>query len=196
MKSDYPKGVILNCSPRKNGNSEILSTTIAGALSLHSQVETIRIQDLTISACDQCDSHCLRTGHCITKDDMEKIYQHIETDDFTVIVTPVHFAGIPGYAKIMMDRCQKYWAQKRLLGRHSVGPKTGFAALIGGMAPGQGFEGARLTVDRFMQTINSRPSPEHMLVLPRVDSRGEVRTREEDIRPFVELLVEAVTQRA
>lgn len=193
MKSDYPQGIILNCSPRKKGNSEILSAVLSGALSLYSHVETIRVQELTISACDECDKHCLRTGQCVTKDDMESIYRHIEKDDFIAVVTPVHFAGIPGYAKIMIDRCQKYWAQKRLLGRSPVSRKRGFVAMIGGMAPGQGFEGARLTLDRFMQTIQSRPDPEHVLILPHVDARGEVRKHGNDIRPFVDSLVETVT---
>lgn len=193
-KSDYPQGLIVNCSPRKGGNSEILSTTLAGALSLCSRVETIRVQELKISACGECDRHCLRTGHCATKDDMEIIYRHIETDSFLLVVTPVHFAGIPGYAKIMMDRCQKYWAQRRLLGEIPVTHKKGFAALIGGMAAGQGFEGARLTLDRFMQTINCRPDSEHLLVLPHVDSRGEIRRHQEDIRPFVESVVDAIAR--
>jgi len=129
----------------------------------------------------------------VTKDDMENIYRHIEADDFIAVVTPVHFAGIPGYAKIMMDRCQKYWAQKLLLGRSPVIRKKGFVALIGGMAPGQGFEGARLTLDRFMQTINCRPDPKDVLILPNVDARGEVRKHRKDIRSFVDSMVETVS---
>ena len=93
------------CSPRQQGNTEILvrealtAAREAGA----EEVEMVSLANKKIFPCDGCDC-CLETGECIIDDDMQHIYPKLLTADGIIIGTPVYFWGACGLAKIFIDR--------------------------------------------------------------------------------------------
>ena len=100
------KVLIVNGSPRKNGNSAVLATEVAeGARSQGAEVETVRLQSLDIKPCDGCDT-CRTTGNgCHIDDDMQLLYPKIRAADALVLAGPVYYFTVSAQTKLFMDRC-------------------------------------------------------------------------------------------
>jgi len=97
--------VILFGSPRKNGNTDKLTTAfIQGAESAGKNVILFRITDMTINFCIGC-SHCFENKSiCIHKDDMEKILDAIRNADALVFASPVYYCSVSAQLKLALDR--------------------------------------------------------------------------------------------
>ena len=98
------KVLIVVGSPRKGGNTEILTSRIAeGAASAGASVETIRLADLEIRECDGCHA-CWRGRPCSKDDDMRDLYARIGACDIVVFGTPVYWYGPTALMKAFIDR--------------------------------------------------------------------------------------------
>lgn len=97
--------VILIGSPRKNGNTEILSDAyIKGAVSAGNTVKKICLGQKKISPCIDC-KYCYRNdGKCIIQDDMEEVYEELTKADVIVLASPVYFYGFSAQLKCCIDR--------------------------------------------------------------------------------------------
>jgi len=94
----------ITCSPRKEGNTEILvQEALSGAKENGAEVELIRICEMNIKACDGCKT-CQQTGKCRINDDMQKVYEKMLAANGIIIGSPVYFWSISGQAKTFMDR--------------------------------------------------------------------------------------------
>lgn len=94
----------LVCSPRKNGNTEILvREALKEAEKNGAGTEIIRIADMHILPCDGC-AHCHAEGQCRIDDDMQRLYEKMLDADGIVVGSPVYFWSVTGQAKILMDR--------------------------------------------------------------------------------------------
>ena len=92
------------CSPRKEGNTEILINEALKASKEHgAETELVRIADLTISPCDGCES-CHQDGECRIKDDMQELYRKLLETDGIILGSPVYFWSISSQAKTFIDR--------------------------------------------------------------------------------------------
>jgi len=92
------------CSPRKEGNTEILvREALAGAAEKGAETELLHLADLKISPCTACEA-CSETGECIIEDDMKEIYPKLLSADGIIIGTPVYFWTVSAQAKLLMDR--------------------------------------------------------------------------------------------
>ena len=56
-----------------------------------------------------------RTAPASRRTTCSKLYPHLRAADSIVIAAPVYAMGMPGVAKIMIDRCQPFWALKYVL---------------------------------------------------------------------------------
>ncbi len=148
------KGLILNFSPNKKGNSCYIAKEIYKNLKKYFVLDLININDLKISKCDGCQNYCYKYGRCKIRDDMENLYEHFENDDILVFVTPVYFYHIPGYAKIMIDRCQPYWVRKYVFGEFNMKRKLGSIIAIGATKGKKLFSGINLTMKYFFDIFN------------------------------------------
>ena len=102
-------------SPRKGGNSgRLLEEALKGAEQAGAMVDRVRLADLNISPCRECDG-CDRTGQCIIQDDMLKVYPKLLEADVIILASPIFFYGITGWAKALIDRSQSLWVKKHLL---------------------------------------------------------------------------------
>lgn len=100
------KIVVLNGSPRKQGNTAALIREFTrGAEKAGHAVTRFDLADMDIHGC--CG--CLAGGKdlenpCILKDDMCKIYPEYRAADILVFASPMYYWGISGQLKCTLDR--------------------------------------------------------------------------------------------
>ena len=105
------------CSPRKDGNTEILvREALEAAREAGSETELILVADKTISPCDGCGS-CLKSGICKIQDDMQVIYEQLELADGVIFGTPVYFLNVTAQAKTVIDRTYSFAGVRKLRGK-------------------------------------------------------------------------------
>ena len=97
------KVVILNGSPRKGGNTEIMAETFAKAADKH-EVEILNIAPMNIEGCLGCKYCYAHQGECVQKDDMQMICDKLAWADGVVMASPLYFAGISAQLKAVLDR--------------------------------------------------------------------------------------------
>jgi multimeric flavodoxin WrbA len=94
----------LSCSPRKQGNTEILlGEALQGAQQEGAEVELYSVVGKAIAPCDGCRT-CRETGECHIKDDMQNIYNKLLEADGIIFGTPVYFYSMTAQAKAVIDR--------------------------------------------------------------------------------------------
>jgi len=92
------------CSPRKEGNTEILvREALKAADEAGAETELILVADKNIAPCDGCGA-CWENGVCKIKDDMQTVYQQLELADGVIFGTPVYFMNVTAQAKAIIDR--------------------------------------------------------------------------------------------
>lgn len=100
------KIVILNGSPRKNGNtSELTAFFRKGAEKNENTVTEFFLGDMNINGCKGCfggGKNC--ESPCVQKDDMEKIYPVYIEADIVVLASPLYYWTISGHLKCAFDR--------------------------------------------------------------------------------------------
>lgn len=100
------KIIILNGSPRKNGNTAALCEAFtAGAESAGHTVSRFDLQQMNIHGC----LGCMKGGKdpaspCVQKDDMDTIYPAYSEADIVVLASPMYFWSMSGQLKIAFDR--------------------------------------------------------------------------------------------
>jgi len=106
------KILALSCSPRIGGNTDLLlDEFLRGAREYECSVEKLQVARLTIRPCVHCDN-CIRTGSCGIKDDMQTIYPNLLKIDALVLAAPIYFMAHCAQAKLLIDRCQVFWARR------------------------------------------------------------------------------------
>ena len=108
------------CSPRKEGNTEIMvEEALEAAREAGAETELVLVADKSIASCDACAT-CRKTGVCHIKDDMQPIYQQLEAADAVILGTPVYFGSVSAQAKAIMDRTYLFLGDRRLSGKVAV----------------------------------------------------------------------------
>lgn len=144
-------------SPRRGGNTDtLLGRAVQGAAAAGGQVEVVRLAELTISPCHECQA-CAETGTCRTADDMQGLYPRLRTCHRLILASPVFFAGLSAQAKLMVDRCQACWMEKYRLHRYVADRPPGrrglFISTCGYNNPSM-FDGPLATVRAFFLTLD------------------------------------------
>lgn len=173
------KVIALNGSPRKGGNTELLlDAAVQGAQGQGAEVAVYRLNSLSLRPCQNCGG-CDEEATCVIADDMQAILRDIRTADRIILASPIFFFNVSAQTKIVIDRCQAFWAEKYL---HKLpvlpGPfgRKGLLLLVGGMkmnARNAGFECAEATARAFFRTVNVQ---EHAtLSYDGFDAKGAIR---------------------
>ena len=157
------KTLIINGSPRKNGNT----VALIRELKKHLNGEVVELSAFYsgIAPCVDCRG-CWKTAKCVVKDDMQIIYE----DDFdnVVIAAPVYFAALPGAVLSLMSRMQPWHAaiffiKEPLIQR----PKKSAAILTAG---GKGnAEKALRHVGTFSKLLNASGFQDHHVISGNTD---------------------------
>jgi multimeric flavodoxin WrbA len=173
------KVIAFNGSPRRGGNTEILLIeAIRGVKDHGADVTTYNLDSLNLRACLNCGK-CDDEGLCVVKDDMQTIHREIRSADRIIVSSPIYFFSVSAQTKIMIDRCQAFWAEK-YVHKKPVPPgmfgRKGLLLLVGGMKQNEknvGFQCAEATVRAFFRTVNVQ---EHFtLAFDAVDKKGAIK---------------------
>lgn len=100
------KIIILNGSPRQNGNtSALVKAFMEGAEKAGNTVTEFFLDTMNIHGCKGCFGGGKNPDSpCVQKDDMDKIYPVYKEADVIVLATPLYYWTISGQLKSAFDR--------------------------------------------------------------------------------------------
>ncbi|MGB9849850.1 MAG: flavodoxin family protein [Moorellaceae bacterium] len=159
-------------SPRRRGNSELLlDAALAGAAEYAAETHKIILAELRINPCRGCES--CRSGECVQRDDMDRLYPWLEQAEVIILASPVYFYGLTAQAKAMIDRCQVFWNRSRQNPvKEDKWGRRGALIAVGATRGPQLFAGAVLTTKYFFKALGMTYCQE--LLLPGLEERGAV----------------------
>jgi len=163
-------------SHRRGGNTEtLLDWCLEAARDEGAEVVKFRLSDLDLHGCWACDG-CWKDGTCVVRDGMQDLFPHLRSADSIVLAAPTYFMGMPAVPKMMVDRCQCFWALKYVLKRSLVEPgrPTRFGAYLScsGTKHPRAFDGAREVVSSLWHVLEVKSVGE--MLIPGVDAKGEI----------------------
>ncbi len=95
--------LIIEGSPRKGGNSDILTDQlIKGAEESNHNTEKIYLTDYKLNYCLGC--YACQKGPCVHDDGMDKLIDKMMKAEVIVLATPVYFYSMSGQLKTFIDR--------------------------------------------------------------------------------------------
>ena len=105
--------LILEGSPRPNGNSDMLAEVFAtGARAKGYEVSVIKVPGYKVNGWFACGMCWSMGTPCVQSDDMEKIFPEIEQADMIVFASPLYFFSWPTQLKSVIDRLYPYTVEK------------------------------------------------------------------------------------
>lgn len=145
------KIVILNGSPRKNGNTSALVREFTkGAKNVGNTVTEFFLDNMNINGCKGCfGGHSSKACPCVQKDDMSKIYPVVKESDVIVLATPLYYWNMSGQIRITIDRL---FALEEGDGNLLRGHGKSSALLMA--AEGYGFEDVILYYNHLMEHLS------------------------------------------
>lgn len=163
-------------SCRREGNTEtLLDWCLAAAEAEGAEVVRFRLADLDLHPCRGCEA-CSKTGECIVGDDMRLLYPYLQGADALVVASPVYSMGIPALPKMVIDRCQPFWALKYVLKRPLPAPEAGrrLGAFLccAGTTFQTVFDGSLQVMRYLWHVLEIEPAGD--LLCPGVDAKGEI----------------------
>ena len=144
------KIVILNGSPRRNGNTSALVRAFSdGAEKAGNTVKEIFLDAMDIHGCKGCfGGHSSRECPCVQNDDMNEIYPAVRECDVIVLATPLYYWNMSGQIRTAIDRL---FALEEGDGNLLRGHDRASALLMA--AEGHGFEGVLSYYDHLMEHL-------------------------------------------
>lgn len=103
------KTLIINGSPRKNGDTAALTEHLKEHLL--GEIKEIHTYDKKISPCIDCRM-CRTNQGCAIEDEMQEIYSYLEVCDNVVIASPLYFTELTGSLLNVCSRLQTYFSSK------------------------------------------------------------------------------------
>ncbi len=100
------KIVMINGSPRKEGNTATMLSTFRAAAAQKGHVCTeFRVYDMKVGGCIACGA-CKRSQNtiCAVNDDFQQIITELKAADALVFASPIYFGQISGPVKCALDR--------------------------------------------------------------------------------------------
>lgn len=98
----------ISSSPRKGSNTDaMIQEILNGARSEGAETAFINVTQHNLKGCVSC-MYCRTNIGCATKDDMQQIYEQINSADFVIFGSPVYMGQVNGQFKILMDRLFPY----------------------------------------------------------------------------------------
>lgn len=124
------KTLILNGSPRKNGDTVSLIRLLTGQLK--GECRVVDVYFAAISPCMDC-RFCWKNDGCAIQDEMQEIYAYIQECDHIVIASPVYFSELTGKMLDVCSRLQRFFCARVFRGENPVAKlKKGAVILVGG----------------------------------------------------------------
>ena len=144
------KIVVLNGSPRRNGNTSALVKAFAeGAESVGNTVTEYFLSSMNIHGCKGCfGGHSSKESPCVQKDDMDKVYPAVKECDVIVLATPLYYWNMSGQIRTAIDRLFAL-----VEGDGNLLRGRGKASALLMAAEGSGFDDVVLYYDHLMEHL-------------------------------------------
>ena len=98
------KVLLVNGSPRKNGNTHTALTEVANTLQQNGvQSEIHWIGNAPMQCCIACQG-CTKAGKCVTNNDVNEFFARLEQADGVIFGSPVYYANCTGSLSGWLDR--------------------------------------------------------------------------------------------
>ena len=155
----------ISSSPRLGGNTEtLLDELIRGMNDAMVQagreseyhIEKIRLAECKLMPCTQCD-HCQKQGECSIQDDITGMYPKLSASDWFLFASPIYFMAHCAQAKLLIDRCQVFWARRYVLKQSLMQPgqkfRRGVFLSVGATHGAKVFNGVKVTMKWFLDAL-------------------------------------------
>lgn len=97
--------LVVSGSPRKGGNTEIMSEAFAkGARESGNTVTVKKLSELTVAPCRDCEYCFSHDGVCSQHDGMTEILEAVDKADMLVFASPVYWSNVSAQIKAVTDR--------------------------------------------------------------------------------------------
>ena len=166
--------LVVNGSPRKNGNSVALAERVAaGARAAGAHVEVFMLANMDIRPCDACES-CQETGDgvCIIGDDMQTLYPLVRRADAIVFASPIYWFTMSAQTKLFIDRC---YALQGAAGNALAGKQVGIVLTYADADPYS--SGAVNAIRTFQDMCRYVEAPIAGIVYGSANAAGEIRNQ-------------------
>jgi len=143
-------------SPRHGNSDALLDAFCAGAKQAGLDITRLAVRDLKFSGCLACGG-CDLTGECILDDDMRLVYRAFREHPLLVVAATIHFAGLPGQLKNLVDRFQCAWVAKYRLKRPwfaKASGRQGYFLCVSALHRQDAYEHARAPLQTLFITLN------------------------------------------
>ena len=121
------KTLIINGSPRKNGNTATLLSELKKHL--HGEVFEIDTYYAKSSPCYDC-RHCWTHAECIIKDEMQDAYELMDAADNVVVASPIYFGNLTGSLLNWASRLQYFGVSRYIRKVEPISAKYRKGAVI------------------------------------------------------------------
>ena len=185
----------ISTSPRVNGNSDLLlRRALAGAGAAGARTELLRLRDLNIAPCVECNS-CRTTGRCGVEDDYQMVLAKMLDADRLIFATPIFFMTVCAQAKVLIDRCQCLWARKYVLKKPltttSGRDRRAMVVAVGGSKSKEMFDSIRLTMKYYLDVLDMHYAAN--LFVNKVENSGDIEKHPSAMKEAFRLGEELVT---
>lgn len=121
-------------------------------------IKKIDLKHMELQGCKACD-YCAETGDCLIRDDMQQIYEEIDSSDIFIVSSPVYFNSVTSLLKKLIDRTQVYWSRKYKLDdnyKRGLDRKGYFLSTAGSRYDNNNFISVIPVIDYFFKAINAK----------------------------------------
>lgn len=146
------KTLILNGSPRKNGDTAALISHLLE--NLLGKVKIVNAYDGSIAPCIDCRA-CRKQDGCIIKDGMQEVYEYLKTCDNVVIASPIYFSELTGQLLNIASRLQTYYSARYIQREEPLLSRKKGAVLLAGGGTGDPMR-AYKTASELLSYMNVR----------------------------------------
>ena len=103
------KVLLINSSPRKNGNSSFMcGVANKFYVDKNFEVTTINLQNEKLDGCIAC-GFCKKNGKCFRQDNTTRLLEDILGYDLIIMFCPVYFCGFDSQTKKLIDRSECFY---------------------------------------------------------------------------------------
>ena len=188
----------ISTSPRVSGNSDLLlRRALAGAGSAGAKTELLRLRDLNIAPCVECNS-CRTTGRCGVEDDYQMVLAKMLDADRLIFAAPIFFMTVCAQAKSLIDRCQCLWARKYVLKKSLITTsgrdRRAMVIAVGGSKSKKMFDSIRLTMKYYLDVLDMHYAAN--LFVNKVEDSGDIEKHPSAMKEAFRLGKELVTAAA
>ena len=126
------KTLVLNGSPRKNGDTVSLINVVSDSLEGDIRKVDTYFTETEISPCIDC-RYCRDKEGCAIHDGMDAVYAYIQECDNILVASPIYFSELTGRLLDFGSRLQTYYSARFFQHRVPIAkPKRGAVILVGG----------------------------------------------------------------